>query len=63
MKNDESITDRVSDQVLVTGGGGFLGGAIVRQLMENGHRVKSFSRRFYPELAAIGVEQIQGDIS
>ena len=63
MKNNDSNTAKSSDQVLVTGGGGFLGGAIVRQLVERGDRVISFSRRFYPELAAMGVEQIQGDIS
>jgi nucleoside-diphosphate-sugar epimerase len=63
MKNNESITGKSLDKVLVTGGGGFLGGAIIRQLVERGDRVKSFSRRFYPELASLGVEQIQGDIS
>ncbi|GMQ80014.1 MAG: NAD-dependent epimerase/dehydratase family protein [Thermodesulfobacteriota bacterium] len=63
MKNNESITGKSLDKVLVTGGGGFLGSAIVRQLVERGDRVKSFSRRFYPELASLGVEQIQGDIS
>ncbi|MGB2688084.1 MAG: NAD-dependent epimerase/dehydratase family protein [Desulfobacterales bacterium] len=63
MKNNESITGKSSHKVLVTGGGGFLGGAIVRQLVERGDRVISFSRRFYPELAAMEVEQIQGDIS
>lgn len=63
MKNDESVTDMSSEKVLVTGGGGFLGSAIVRQLVARGDRVKSFSRRFYPELATLGVEQIQGDIS
>ena len=57
------MTGKPSDKVLVTGGGGFLGGAIIRQLVERGDRVKSFSRRFYPELASLGVEQIQGDIS
>jgi 2-alkyl-3-oxoalkanoate reductase len=62
MKNNESIKARSPDQVLVTGGGGFLGGAIIRQLVERGDHAKSFSRRFYPELAAMGVEQIQGDI-
>lgn len=50
-------------KVLVTGGGGFLGGAILRQLVEKGHRVTSFSRRVYSELASFEVEQIQGDIS
>jgi nucleoside-diphosphate-sugar epimerase len=63
MKNDESIKSKSSQRVLVTGGGGFLGGAIVRHLVKRGDRVISFSRRLYPELAAIGVEQIQGDVS
>ncbi len=48
---------------LVTGGGGFLGFAIVELLVKKGHRVKSFSRGFYPELEAIGVTQVRGDIS
>jgi len=63
MKNIESITGKSFQKVLVTGGGGFLGSAIVKLLKERGDRVISFSRRFYPELSATGVEQIQGDIS
>lgn len=50
-------------KALVTGGGGFLGGAIVRQLRQRGDSVHSFSRRFYPELAALGVVQHPGDIA
>jgi nucleoside-diphosphate-sugar epimerase len=49
--------------ILVTGGGGFLGGAIVAMLVEKGHRVKSFSRGSYPDLDALNVPQIRGDIS
>ncbi len=50
-------------KVLVTGGGGFLGSAIVRGLVKRGDAVRSFSRGFYPELERLGVEQVQGDIS
>ncbi len=49
--------------VLVTGGGGFLGGAIVRRLVAEGARVRSFSRGRYPFLATLGVEQLQGDLA
>jgi len=49
--------------VLVTGGGGFLGGAIARLLVSRGETVRSFSRGHYPELEALGVEQVQGDLS
>ena len=50
-------------QILVTGGGGFLGGAIVRQLRTQNAQVRSLSRQHYPELAQIGVEQFQGSLS
>lgn len=49
--------------VLVTGGGGFLGKAIVRLLILRGDRVISFSRTWHSELDSLGVQQIQGDIS
>lgn len=50
-------------KALVTGGGGFLGGAIVRKLKERGDAVRSFSRGEYPALTNLGVEQIRGDLS
>jgi nucleoside-diphosphate-sugar epimerase len=48
---------------LVTGGGGFLGNALVRQLREHGVTVRSFSRQIYPKLSELAVEQIQGDLA
>jgi len=49
-------------KALVTGGGGFLGGVIVRMLRERGDEVRSFSRSTYPALDALGVEQVRGDL-
>ncbi len=48
---------------LVTGGGGFLGSAIVRRLRARGDRVASLARNRYAELDALGVVQHQGDIA
>ena len=49
-------------RVLVTGGGGFLGSAISARLVKRGDAVCSLSRGDYPKLAAMGVDQIRGDI-
>jgi nucleoside-diphosphate-sugar epimerase len=48
--------------VLVTGGGGFLGGYIVNALLARGDRVRSFGRGVYPRLSSQGVEVVRGDI-
>ncbi len=50
-------------KTLVTGGGGFLGGVIVRMLRERGDQVVSISRGRYTELDSLGVEQVQGDLA
>jgi nucleoside-diphosphate-sugar epimerase len=50
-------------KILVTGGGGFLGSAVCRQLVAVGHSVSAFQRRPAPDLERIGVHVIQGDIS
>lgn len=47
---------------LVTGGGGFLGRAIVERLVARGDRVRTFSRRSYNALDRLGVEQLPGDL-
>lgn len=46
----------------MTGGGGFLGSALCRALVERGCTVTSYSRGTYPALAALGVRQVQGDL-
>lgn len=48
---------------LVTGGGGFIGGALVRQLLGAGFKVRSLSRRSYQDLEALGVTQFAHDLS
>ena len=50
-------------KILVTGGGGFLGQALCRGLVERGFAVRSFSRSRHPALDALGVEQLQGDLA
>jgi 2-alkyl-3-oxoalkanoate reductase len=50
-------------RILVTGGGGFLGQALCRGLVERGHQVASFNRGNYPGLDALGVQQLRGDLA
>jgi len=50
-------------KALVTGGGGFLGGAIATKLVARGDEVRSFSRGPHAELESLGVEHIQGDLA
>lgn len=48
---------------LVIGGGGFLGGQIVRYLQAGGGQTRVMGRNHYPELEALGVECLRGDIT
>ena len=50
-------------KALVTGGGGFLGGAVVRLLQHRGDSVRSLTRSAYPWLDELGVEQSLGDLA
>ena len=49
--------------ILVTGGGGFLGQALCRALLAQGHAIASFSRSRHAALDALGVRQLQGDLA
>ncbi|QDT17496.1 NAD-dependent epimerase/dehydratase family protein [Alienimonas californiensis] len=50
------------DLTLVTGGGGLLGGAVVRRLRAADAPVRVLSRRPLPELEALGAEVFLGDL-
>ena len=50
-------------KILVTGGGGFLGSAICRQLAELDHRVVAFQRRPATHLTAEGMRSVEGNIA
>jgi len=50
-------------KILVTGGGGFLGQAICKQLAAAGHGVIAFNRNRYPALDEANIEQRIGDVT
>jgi len=50
-------------KALVTGGGGFLGSAVVRRLRDRGWQVVSLTRGDYPAVTAMGATQQRGDIA
>ena len=49
-------------RTLVTGAGGFLGRYVAEQLIARGDTVRGLVRRESPELAALGVEIVRGDV-
>lgn len=49
-------------RILVTGGGGFLGRAVVRAALARGWQVRVLNRGGYPALEDLGVECLRGDI-
>lgn len=50
-------------QILVTGGGGFVGGYVVDLLLERGYSVRSIGRSAQPALEAKGVDVRCGDLA
>ena len=51
------------ERVLVTGGGGFLGSAIVKQLVAKGYEVHTLNRSSYRHLDKLNVKSFRGDIT
>ena len=49
--------------ILVTGGGGFLGGAVARELLARGESVRSMQRSDAPKLRVLGVDVVQADLA
>ena len=63
MTRHAPVTAHTPTTVLVTGGGGFVGRAVVKQLLARGDHVHSFARGVYPDLAESGVEVFSGDLA
>ncbi len=53
----------MAEKILVTGGGGFLGKALIKQLIARGHTIHTLNRGRYPDLEAMGVRCFQGDLA
>ncbi len=50
-------------KIAVTGGGGFIGSGIVRELLARGDEVVVLGRNHYPDLEMLGAVCLQGDIA
>jgi nucleoside-diphosphate-sugar epimerase len=62
-RTGERARDLPYRRALVTGGGGFLGRALVERLVTRGVEVTSLARGDYPELSALGVRVVRGDLA
>ena len=49
-------------KVLISGGGGFLGGAIGQRLLARGDSVRVLCRGDHPEVTGWGAELVRGDL-
>jgi len=55
-------SDSAKQTALITGGTGFLGRAMINQLLEQGYKVRNYSRSSAPDLEKRGVEMHSGDL-
>lgn len=62
MATEQKMQSATMRKVVVTGGGGFIGRALVQALVGRGVEVTVIGRTPYPDLAAQGVRCIRGDI-
>ena len=62
MGADREMRAETMHRAAVTGGGGFIGKALVRALVSRGVEVTVVGRNAYPDLAALGVRCVRGDI-
>lgn len=62
MGTAKTLSGKVN-RILITGGGGFVGRALVRRLLLYDVELRVLGRNNYPELAAVGVECMVGDIT
>lgn len=59
----QSTADHQPVTALVTGGGGFVGRAVVDHLLARGDTVRSLARGSYPQLVETGVHVLRGDLA
>jgi nucleoside-diphosphate-sugar epimerase len=53
----------MAETLLVTGGGGFLGMALIKALLSRGYKIKTINRGHYPDLESLGITVLRGDLA
>lgn len=53
----------MAETILVTGGGGFLGFALLKALKKRGYLLRTINRGHYPDLEALDIQVLRGDLA